>query len=148
MLEKLKLDDEFHHLLAFIYYDKSNGYFRVHKGSTKKYLHRIIMNAAKGQIVDHINMNKLDNRLVNLRFASKSLNNYNRSVTNQLGRGVYFDKSGNRFRACISQNGKTLKLGSFKTALEAKIAYNKKSSEIYGADGYLHVIPHFELIPA
>src|SRR4051812_25890520 len=41
-------------------------------------MHRFIMNAEKGQIVDHINGNKLDNRKSNLRFVTASQNAQNR----------------------------------------------------------------------
>lgn len=40
-------------------------------------LHRAIMNAQKGQIVDHINGDTFDNRRANLRFASHRQNAFN-----------------------------------------------------------------------
>lgn len=52
------------------------------------------------------------------------INNLNKdSVTN--AKGIYFDKYGKRYRACISVNNKTLKLGSFKTESEAIEARQK-----------------------
>lgn len=42
-------------------------------------LHRFIMNARKGQQIDHINRNPLDNRKENLRFCTSSENNFNRT---------------------------------------------------------------------
>ena len=150
----MKIDEKDKFLLNEynILLDKSNGYFIATKESTKQYLHRLILKAKKGDIVDHINQDKTDNRRCNLRIVSKNLNNYNRTVSSKYGRGVYFDKSGNRFRACISQNNKTIKLGSFKNYNDAKIAYNKKAKEIYGEDAFQHDIkdgfidtPHFEV---
>lgn len=41
-------------------------------------MHRVIMGAKKGQIVDHINMNGLDNRRANLRFVDKYQSMQNR----------------------------------------------------------------------
>ena len=120
------------------YLDKSTGYYRVNVSSGYKYLHRLVIQAKRGEIVDHINRDKTDNRLINLRIVSKKLNNYNRSVTNKNGRGIYFDKCGQRYRACISHKNKTLKLGSFKTAEEAKHEYNKKALELYGDNAYQH----------
>jgi hypothetical protein len=119
-----------------IKYDNSNGYARI--GS--KYLHRILINAKEGEVVDHINGNRVDNRLENLRIVTKSLNNYNRVTSNKYGRGIYFDKYGNRFRAVISHNNKTEKLGSFKTLQDAQKKYNERAFEIYGNDAKLHTI--------
>jgi len=129
-----------------LYFDKSNGYVK-YKG---KYIHRILTGASTGQVVDHINRNKLDNRKENLRICSSKINAYNKDIQNKHGRGVYFDKWGDRYRACISHNNRTLKLGSFKTAQEAQIAYNKASIEMYGADAYVHDVklpdaPHFQV---
>lgn len=123
-----------------VYFDKSNGYFKIRINGKSLYLHRVIMNAKKGEIIDHINRDKEDCTRENLRKASKSLNNYNRDIKNKYGRGIYFDKFGSRFRACISFNNKNIKLGSFKSEVEAKKAYNKKSIEIYGSNAYQHCI--------
>jgi alpha-L-fucosidase len=120
--------------------DKSNGYFRVYFNKTYVYLHRFLIDAKKGEIVDHIDRNKLNNRRENLRIVSYSLNSYNKEVQNKNGRGIYFDKAGNRYRACIGFNNKTLKLGSFKTIEEAKKAYNLKSKEIHGENAFQHIL--------
>jgi len=56
-------------------------------------LHRFIMNASKGVVVDHINRNSFDNRRENLRIVSYRENNINcsKSKNNTSGRtGVYF----------------------------------------------------------
>ncbi len=142
-MENLLISEEDIYLLKDkkIYFDKSTGYYRIYLGEKNIILlHRYILNAKKGQIVDHINRNKKDNRRENLRFVSAKLNNYNRNVENKLGRGIYYDKCGKRYRACISHENKTLKLGSFKTIFEAKKAYNLKSIEMYGKDAYQHEI--------
>lgn len=136
---KIIVDDDFE-IDKPLYYDKSNGYVIFSYKGKKTYLHRFVLNAQDGDVIDHINKNKLDNRNCNLRKVSHSLNNYNKNINNKLGRGIYLDKSGNRYRACISQNNKTLKLGSFKDINEAKKAYNKKAFEIYGNDAYQHEI--------
>lgn len=122
------------------YYDNSNGYWRLKVGPKVIYLHRFILNAKKGELVDHKNRNKQDNRRENLRIVSKSLNNYNTESKNKYGKGICFEKSGNRFRAMISHKNKTIKLGSFKNIIDAKKAYNKKAIDIYGLDAYQHEI--------
>ena len=123
-----------------VYFDDSNGYWRMKKSAGEKYdyVHRWLMDATKGDIVDHVNRNKCDCRRENLRLVDKSLNNYNRKVKSKYGRGIYFDKHGNRYRAYISHNNKSLKLGSFKTVEDAKAKYNEKAKEIYGKNAILH----------
>ena len=142
-MENLLISKEDEELLKLyrILFDKNSGYFRVYLGKGEyTYLHRLIVNAQKGDIVDHIDRNRQNNTRENLRIVTRATNNYNREVKNKLGRGIYFDKFGNRFRACISHENKTLKLGSFKTLIQAKEAYNKKAVELRGDDAYLHVI--------
>lgn len=48
-------------------------------------MHRVVMNAQKGQIIDHANRNPLDNRKENLRFCTHSQNSAN---TNGSGRNT------------------------------------------------------------
>ena len=142
-MENLLISKEDEELLKLyrISFDKNSGYFRVYLGKGEyTYLHRLIVNAQKGDIVDHIDRNRQNNTRENLRIVTRATNNYNKEIKNKLGRGIYFDKFGNRFRACISHENKTLKLGSFKTLIEAKEAYNKKAVELRGDDAYLHVI--------
>ena len=142
-MENLLISKEDEELLKLyrILFDKNSGYFRVYLGKGEyTYLHRLIVKAQKGDIVDHIDRNRQNNTRENLRIVTRATNNYNKEIKNKLGRGIYFDKFGNRFRACISHENKTLKLGSFKTLIEAKEAYNKKAVELRGDDAYLHVI--------
>src|SRR4051794_16413562 len=59
------------------------------------YMHQLVMGSKKGQLVDHKNRIKLDNREDNLRLATRSQNALNSKLhrTNSTGyRGVTFDK--------------------------------------------------------
>jgi HNH endonuclease len=75
--------------------------------------------------VDHINRIRHDNRISNLREASRKQNLENREEkgqTNTSGfRGVNLHK-GKYWRAFIGHNGKRIHLGYFKTPEEAKVA--------------------------
>ena len=110
-----------------------------YKGNTLT-LHRIIYLLQKGilsskeQPIDHINQNKLDNRIENLRLTTPNKNMANRKLKpNKSGyRGVYphFDK----WIAQVSIDGKVKALGRFITKEEAALAYNQAALELWGDD--------------
>jgi hypothetical protein len=85
-----------------------------------------------GQI-DHINGDKLDNRIQNLRLASPEINSQNQRrpmSTNKSGfLGV--TKFRGKFRANISATGKHQFLGSFDTPQEAHAAYVQAKRELH-----------------
>ena len=89
-------------------------------------LHRFLMNAPKGMVIDHKNRNPLDNRLDNLRHCTVQQNSMNRSIqcNNTSGvTGVYWSKTYNKWIATIKINGKRKHLGYFKEkedAIEAR----------------------------
>lgn len=90
-------------------------------------LHRQIMNPVKGQDVDHINGNKLDNRRSNLRLCSRSQNKANVGLkkTNTSGfKGVSYFKGTSRWRARIKVNYKAKHLGFFLDKESAAKAYD------------------------
>lgn len=92
------------------------GYVADGKGH---YLHRVVLAARRGQIVDHVNHDRLDNRRANLRLVSASQNGLNRRgppKNNTSGiLGVSFDRRRDSWRASL--RGKTL--GRFRTRREA-----------------------------
>jgi hypothetical protein len=63
-------------------YAKRNTH-KPYKGATML-MHRQIMDASAGQMLDHINRNKLDNRRANLRFVDARMNIWNREGGNFL----------------------------------------------------------------
>ena len=67
-------------------------------------MHRYLLNATTELKVDHINHNRLDNRLENLRLVDDSLNSHNvtkRKGTTSIYIGVY--KIGNKYAAVIKK---------------------------------------------
>lgn len=121
---------------------KPNGYLSISICGANFMAHRLAWLYAHGDWpkghIDHINQDKADNRIANLREASHTLNMHNRSVnrnnkTGLRGVGVYKDSGRNRkrFRAYIGKEGKTLHLGSYATAEEAHAAYCKAAAELH-----------------
>jgi len=54
--------------------------------------------------------------------------------------GVCFDKSRNNWLSYINHNKKTIHIGRYPTEIDAAIAYNKKSLELFGENARLNVI--------
>lgn len=117
---------------------------KITKKTDIKYLHRLILKAKKGQYVDHINGNTLDNRRENLRIClnKENLRNRPRQKNNVSGfKGVHMAKNKtNPYSAKITVDGKSTHLGYFKTALEAAVAYNTAAIKCFGKFAYLNVI--------
>jgi len=85
------------------------------------------------------NGNKLDCRLSNLTYRSRSVASRKRKTSSKLGyTGVY--QENNRYRAVISKGRKTIHIGMYATAEEAALAYNKKSRALFGENGKINVI--------
>lgn len=87
--------------------------------------------------IDHINGNRSDNCISNLRLADHRQNQANsprRSTKSSKFKGVY--KYGNRWKAFIGLNRKTRYLGIFKTEAEAAAAYSAAAYEAFGEFAY------------
>lgn len=86
-------------------------------------------------LIDHIDGNKSNNSLDNLRECTYSENFYNsnRRKDNSSGyKGVSMDKRSNKYRAYINVAGKQKGLGYYNTAEEAGEAYQKAAKELHG----------------
>lgn len=98
-------------------------------------INRIIMNAPKGVIVDHKNRNKLDNRRENLRLATRTQNNQNRTPSKKTKsgyKGVVWHKESQLWFAKIVVNKKDVSLGYYPTKEEAAEQYNIAAQKYFG----------------
>ena len=85
--------------------------------------------------IDHIDGDKTNNSINNLRMANQSQNAANSKTpkTNKSGyKGVYYDAWGDRYRAKIVLKGKRIYLGSFDLPEEAYQAYCRAAQKIFG----------------
>jgi hypothetical protein len=92
-------------------------------------MHRQILPAPPGLLVDHRNTDSLDNRRSNLRLATPSQNSCNsrrdKSNTYSRYRGVSFSKRKGKWFATIRVNGRKIWLGYFDDELSAARAYDR-----------------------
>lgn len=96
-------------------------------------LAREIMKPSRGQYVDHVNCDPLDNRRPNLRLCTPAQNALNRRKESGAAipfKGVYLSRG--RYQARITLNGKRVYLGEHATAELAAKAYAKAARELHG----------------
>lgn len=85
--------------------------------------------------IDHVNGDRSDNRIANLREATKAQNSMNqaggRGGKSKL-KGISWFSARNKWKAEIRYNGKRKFLGHFDCEKDAYAAYCKASSELHG----------------
>ena len=128
--------DKFVKGYSFILHNKGYVQYSSKKdGLCHKRLHRMIMGEPDGKMIDHINVNPLDNRRENLRVCTNQQNQCNKTKykNNKSGfKGVYFNKQNQKFAAQIRLNGKKKQLGYFATAEAAHECYKRAAIKYHG----------------
>ena len=127
-------------------FNKSNEYYNI-KINNKNYLtHRIIFlyhYSYLPKYIDHIDRNKLNNNIENLRPVTLSQNQWNkkpRKNTSSIYKGVSWQKTANKWKSEIRINNKPQYLGLFINEIDAALAYNKKAIELFGEYAYLNKV--------
>lgn len=115
-------------------------------------MHRVILSRilgrdlSKGECVDHINGNGLDNRRSNLRLSSYKQNTSNKvkhTLTESGYKGVTLSKRKNRnvFKVVIGVDYKLIYIGCYATPELAAQAYNEAAIKYHGEFARLNIIP-------
>lgn len=142
-------DDDYEKVIAYKWYRHPQGYAKTHIQSTTKgvypklMMHHLIMPTEKELMIDHINLNKLDNRKENLRMVTMSQNKANCPVrsNNKSGyKGVSYYKRRNKYIAAIKVNYKKIFLGYFTDVVDAAKAYNEAAKKYFGEYAYLNKV--------
>ena len=128
----------------FAFFDTWNWYARrnvyIENKKQRGYLmHRAIHHAKKGELVDHADVNGLNNLPHNARKCEHKDNVLNcrkrKTKCTSIYKGVGYRTTGlgiKRWTAMISLNKKCYYIGIFLTEKEAALAYNKKAIELHG----------------
>jgi hypothetical protein len=116
----------------------SHGYLLIMIDGKNYSCHRLAWLYMHGEFpdtpLDHINRNRSDNRIINLRQASMKQNSENRGFKskNKSGyRGVYWVAYRSKWQAKIINNNQTIHLGYFDDAIQASSAYQQKANELF-----------------
>ncbi len=111
------------------------GYRRIKINGKLLLAHRVAWAIYYGEWpeieIDHINMDKGDNRIENLRDVSRSQNMTNRNYPAGISKISGVNKHKDGWQSVISLNGKRLFLGLFQTIEEAKEARRRAEIEIH-----------------
>lgn len=129
-----------------------DGYARRHvtKGNKDRtiFMHRFVWEIWNGRIpdgmiIDHINGDRLDNRLCNLRLVTIAESNRNRSGWGESAsdyKGVTYSKKHEKWVARIKNEGTEHFLGYFDNQEEAAAVYNINANILFGEYARLNVL--------
>lgn len=139
-------DDIWHELKKYTWCSNTYGYLQSKENGKTILIHQKVFELKHGYIpklIDHINKDKLDNKIDNLRETNHSFNNHNKlkkKNTSSKYLGVSFNKSANIWQSSVKKDGKCYYNGYYPTEIEAAEAYNKLAIELYGEFANLNII--------
>lgn len=98
-------------------------------------MHRLILDPPKGMVVDHVDMDGLNNTRANIRVCTKGESQRNRrnAETSAIPyKGVSFVKHAKKYKANIKVDYKYIVIGHFSTAIDAAKAYDDMALKLHG----------------
>lgn len=119
----------------------SRGYIQIAIGKRPFLAHRLAWLLTYGEMpdveIDHRNGNKSDNRLSNLRLATRTQNGRNRRINSNSTTGFKgVRRHRDKFQAAIKCEGNTIYLGTFASLEEANVAYQDAAERLFGEFAY------------
>lgn len=123
---------------SIVNYD-GRRYIQIQLYKIKYFAHRIAWKIyykeEPPEILDHIDGDGTNNKILNLRKATIYQNGWNvkKSTRNKSGyKGVSFSKEKNKWRSAIRINKKDILIGYYDSVLEASEAYQNASLQYHG----------------
>jgi len=119
-----------------------DGYIGISINATTLVAHRVIWLHVHGTWpeyqIDHINGNKSDNRISNLRDVPPAINSQNRTKSHKDSKsgilGVYWHSRDKRWIAQIDVGKRSHHIGTFRTEQEARDAYLAAKAQFHPGD--------------
>lgn len=109
-------------------------------------LHRLVMQASGGELIDHVNRDKMDNRRANLRCATAYLNAVNRQPMKRATtpyKGIFRAAKGRSWSAYIGVKGKLVCLGSTREPVDSARLWDAGARMVHGE----HAVLNFPDLP-
>ena len=138
------VDDKYWHELALYKWSKNpGGYAQTDINKKPLTMHCFLMQKIQTEtdVVDHINNNRLDNRMSNLRSVTSAINAHNKMKREGCSsQYIGVSKKKNSWQAQISYDGVHMFLGSFDNEIDAAKAYNERAIFYYKECANLNII--------
>ena len=117
--------------LVVLMHNKKKHYFKTHRLVATSF----IENPEGKLCIDHINNDKMDNNVNNLRWTTHTENCQNRKINKNNTssvKGVSYDKKTNKWQAYIYIDGLKIYLGKFTNLEDAKQARMIRANQAFG----------------
>lgn len=126
----------------------SHGYLETSIDYHRCLVHRLVWLWHHGEFpaehTDHINHDRVDNRIENLRSVTNRQNNFNQRKrikrTSSRYKGVSWNTRRRKWKAAIKLGNKHLTIGYYASEFEAALKYNQVATEYYGPYAHLNSV--------